>query len=363
MKPMTAMERVLTALGHKEPDRVPFFLTLTMHGAKALGVSIQDYFANPAYVAEGQIRLNQTYQDDFLYSFFYAAVEVEAWGADVIYTDDGPPNAGAPIIRTADHIRALEVPDVSRSPSLLKVLRATELMRERVGDAIPIAGVVMSPFSLPVMQMGFDHYLELIYEQPDLFERLMHVNEDFCVAWANAQFAAGATAIAYFDPVSSPTIILRDLYLKTGFPIAQRTLARFTGPTVMLLASGRVLPILDEIAQTGAPVVGASTIEDLDVMKASSRERMTILGNLNAIEMCRWTPQQAEAEVKRAIASAAPGGGFILCDNHGEIPWQVPETVLHAIADAVRKWGTYPLDWVEHESSETLHRDVQELPT
>ncbi len=360
---MNATERVLTTLGHKEPDRVPFFLTLTMHGARELGVSIPEYFANPDYVAEAQIRLNQTYQDDFLYNFFYAAVEVEPWGADVIYTDDGPPNAGAPIIRTAEHIRALEVPDVARSPSLLKVLRATELMHERVGGEVPIAGVVMSPFSLPVMQMGFDHYLELIYEQPDLFERLMRVNEEFCVAWANAQFAAGATAIAYFDPVSSPTIIPRELYLKTGFPIAQRTLSRFSGPTVMLLASGRVLPIMDEIAQTGAPIVGASTTEELSEMKASSRGRMTVIGNLNAIEMCRWTPQQAEAEVKRAIARAGRGGGFILCDNHGEIPWQVPETVLHAIADAVRKWGTYPLDWVEHESNETLHRDVRELST
>ena len=71
-----------------------------------------------------------------------------------------------------------------------------------------------------------------------------------------------------------------------------------------------------------------------------------MLGNLNAIEMRRWTPAQAEAEVKRAIAAAGPGGGFVLSDNHGEIPWQVPESVLMAIAAAVRKWGNYPLDWV-----------------
>jgi uroporphyrinogen decarboxylase len=27
-----------------------------------------------------------------------------------------------------------------------------------VGDSVPIIGVVISPFSLPVMQMGFDAY-------------------------------------------------------------------------------------------------------------------------------------------------------------------------------------------------------------
>ncbi|MGR8935731.1 MAG: methylcobamide--CoM methyltransferase MtbA, partial [Gammaproteobacteria bacterium] len=45
------------------------------------------------------------------------------------------------------------------------------------------------------------------------------------------------------------------------------------------------------------------------------------------------------------IAKAGRGGGFILADNHGEIPWQVPEAILLAIGDAVERWGRYPLDW------------------
>ena len=74
---------------------------------------------------------------------------------------------------------------------------------------------------------------------------------------------------------------------------------------------------------------------------------MSLLGNLNGIEMRNWTPQQAELIVKRAIAKAGHGGGLLLGDNHGEIPWQVPEEVLLAIGDAVEKWGRYPLDWVK----------------
>lgn len=51
--------------------------------------------------------------------------------------------------------------------------------------------------------------------------------------------------------------------------------------------------------------------------------------------------------MKQAIAKAGRGGGFILADNHGEIPWQVPDEVLLALREAVDLWGTYPLDWVE----------------
>jgi uroporphyrinogen decarboxylase len=247
------------------------------------------------------------------------------------------------------------MPRVSESPRLQEVLKATRILKEKAGDDAPIIGVVMSPFSLPVMQMGFDRYIELMYEQAGLFEQLMHVNEEFCVAWANAQIEAGATAICYFDPVASVTISSPEMYRETGFKVAQRTLARINGPTATHMASGRCLPIVDDLAATGTAVVGVSVLEDLAKLKAACYGKLTVLGNLNGIEMRRWTPLQAEAAVKEAIAKAGPGGGFILSDNHGEIPWQVPEEVLLAISAAVHKWGRYPLDWIENKPSRTQH--------
>jgi len=96
---ITSMQRTLTTLGHKEPDRVPFFLLVTLHGAKELGLSIKEYFSRAENVVEGQLRLRRKYGHDCICSFFYAPIEVEAWGSDVIYHDEGPPNSGAPFIR------------------------------------------------------------------------------------------------------------------------------------------------------------------------------------------------------------------------------------------------------------------------
>jgi uroporphyrinogen decarboxylase len=344
---MTSLERVLAALGHREPDRVPFFLLLTMHGAKELGLGIREYFARAANVVEGQLRLRAKYRHDCIYTFFYAPLEIEAWGGEVIYCEDGPPNSGAPFLRQSDDILRLTPPRIEDCPCLTKVLDATAQLKARVGAEAPIIGVVMSPFSLPVMQLGFERYLEILLEQPALFERLMSVNEEFCVAWANAQLAAGATAICYFDPVSSPTLIPKDLLLRTGLPVAGRTLARFHGPVAVHYASGACLSILEDIAALGVAAVGVSAREDLAALKAVAARKVSLLGNLNGIEMRRWDAATAEAAVKRAIAQAAAGGGFILSDNHGEIPWQVPDDVLLAVSDAVHRWGQYPLDWVK----------------
>lgn len=352
---MSSLERVSTTMAQREPDRVPLFLLVTMHGARELGMSIREYFSRAENVVEGQLRMRAKYDNDCVYAFFYAAAEVEAWGADVIYVEDGPPNSGLPPIRNPDDIPRMTPPRVAEAPSLVKVLRAEEMLRARLGGEVPVLGVVMSPFSLPVMQMGFDRYLDLIFERPELFERLMRINEEFCVAWANAQLRAGATAITYYDPVSSTTVVSRELYLRTGFPVAQRTLARIDGPTATHTASGTCLPIADAIADTGTQIVGVSVEESMAEIKKASGGRLTVMGNLNGIEMRRWTAAQTSDAVKAAIASAGPGGGFILSDNHGEIPYQVPEEVLLAVSDAARRWGRYPLDWLSGQPTSVVH--------
>lgn len=344
---MNSMQRVLAALSHKEPDRVPLFLLTALQGAKELGLSIEDYFSRADHVVEGQMRLLKKYRSDCLYPFFYVSVELEAWGGETIYQLDCPPNAGPPIIRRPEDIDRLQPPRVADAPCLTRILDTIRQLKARVGDSVPIIAVATSPFSLPVIQMGFDRYIELIYEQPERLARLMQANEEFCVEWSNAQLAAGATAICYFDPVSSVTVIPRELYLKTGQQVAKRTLARINGPTATHLASGRGLPIVDDIAATGSAVMGVSTLEDLAALKTAAQGKLTLLGNLNGVEMRHWSAEQAEMEVKRAIAKAGRGGGFILSDNHGEIPWQVPDEVLLAIGDAVERWGRYPLDWIE----------------
>jgi len=343
---MTSLQRVLTTLGHHEPDRVPFFMLSCLHGAREMGLSIKKYFAASETVVQGQLRMRAKYRHDCLYGFFYAAVEVEAWGGEVIYVDNGPPNSGEPFVHRPEDISGLVPPRIADCPCLAKVLEAIAGMKAAVGDDAPIIGVALSPFSLPVMQMGFEGYLTLMHENPALFERLMQINESFCVAWANAQMQAGATAICFFDPVSSSTIVPRELYLKTGYQIARRTLARIKGPTATHFASGRCLAIVDDVAQTGTAAIGVSAEERLDQLKTACRGKLALIGNLNGIAMRNWTADQAETTVKTAIARAGRGGGFILADNHGEIPWQVPEDVLLAVSEAVHRWGRYPLDWV-----------------
>ncbi len=348
---LTSLERVLAAMDHREPDRVPQFLATTLTGARELGLSIGEYFSRPEHVIEGQLRMQRKFRNDCYLGFLYGPLEVEAFGGEVVFVDDGPPNSGQPVIDDPARIPDLQPPDPRRSPVLRRTLETIAGLRQRGDPGVPILGVAIAPFSLPVMQLGFPAYLDLMADRPDLCARLLAINEEFCVAWANAQFDAGITAITYFDPLASPTNVTPETYRRWGRPVARRVLSRLQGPAAIHLASGRVLGVVDELVEVGAAGIGTGDLEDARAVKAACRRRTTMIGNLNGIAMARWTAAQAEVAVKDLLAAAAPGGGFVLCDGHGELPWQVPDDVILAVSEAVHTWGRYPLDWVEHHGA------------
>lgn len=343
MRPeMTPMERTLTTLKHQEPDRVPFFLQVTMHGARLLGMSIEKYYSHPENIVKGQLAMLDRYKHDSVNAITYASAEFEAFGGSTVFYEDGPPNSTEPTIKSLSDIERLERPNIQECRSLMVSLEATMGLKQKAGD-VPVVGFVISPFSLPVMQMGFENYFDLIYSEPKHFEMLMKINQSFCIELSNMLLEAGATAIVYFDPVSSATIIPRDKFIETGFKVAKSTIRSIKGPVIAHYASGRILPIIDKIIETGVLGTSLSIEEDPVMVKRLAGHKLTLVGNLNGIEMPNWTNEGSTTNVRNAINKVGHGGGFILSDTHGEIPYQVSEGTLMAMSEAVKAYGRYPL--------------------
>ena len=340
---MTSMERVRTTLSHQEPDRVPVMLLVSMHGAKELGLTIEEYFSKPELVIEGQLRLRRKYGHDCYNSATYGAVEYEAFGGRAIFAEDGPPNAGAPLLRTRSDIFNLEIPRLEDSPGLRAGVQIIRGLTEAAKGNVPVLGLAISPFSLPVMLMGFSAWLDLLQDDRAAVDHLLGLTGRFCMDWANAQFAAGATAVAYYDPLSAVDISHDSLFREIGLPAANRTIAGFDGPAAYHLASGRVAGRIDHIVSSGAAALGVSSLEDIGELKRHCAGRLTVIGNLNGLEMVGWDQDKTRSAVKACIEAAAPGGGFILSDNHGEIPFQVPDDTIHCLMDAAREFGSYPI--------------------
>lgn len=342
---LTPMERVMTAMSHREPDKVPLLFFFSFYPAKELGISIKDYFLNPDAVVEGQLLMLRKYRGDCVYTLHYGCIELEGVGVEPKWKEKGPPIANNIIIRNREDIRKLKFPPIKETRGLKNVLSVTEKLKREVKDRVPILGGVVSPFCLPIMQMGFDRYLDLLYNDREAFWELMEKNIPFTIEWANAQLEAGATAIGYGDPLASLDIIDKKTYLETGYKVAELTVPKIKGPVAIGFAGARAGGSVDYF--TGFSNVGAlgvSALEDIGEVKEKVKGRFTVVGNLNGVEMIDWSRETAEEKVKEIIGKAAKGGGLAIADNHGEIPYFVSEEILLTIREAVDRWGKYPIN-------------------
>jgi uroporphyrinogen decarboxylase len=339
MEGMTSQERMNAAMNFQESDRVPFVLSLTMHGAKELGLSLPEYYNKAENIIEGQLRMQKRYGHDALFAYLYSALDYEAWGGEASIRENGPANAGIPIISKKEDISQLNLPDIFSKSCVKKLLQVVSGLKAKSGGDVPVMGAITSPFSLPIMQLGFDRYIELIYQQEDLFWILMRLNSTFCLDLANAQYDSGADFVVYVDPMLSPELVPENIFCDKGMKVAKEILPRFKGPYGIHFGSAKMQPRLHDIAELSPAAVGISCNDDIKICKDITKGKAAVLGNLNGIAMTSWDSAHAAAEVKKAVAAGAAGGGYILSDTHGEIPFQVSDDVLGTIAETVKEYG------------------------
>lgn len=343
MTAATSAWRFGEVLAGRVPDRVPFFLPMTIQGAKPLGLSIRAYLSRPEHLVRGQLAWLERLGHDFVTAFHSAAAEVEPFGGEVIYYDDGPPNAGEPPLRAAD-VAGLVPPRVEDGPALRLVLEATRGLALALKGEVPVLGVAIGPFSLPAMQLGLPAWLDLLHDRPDLAAHLLAVNTAFCIAWCNAQLAAGASAVALAEPLASPALIERSRWRALGEPAARALLGGVKGGVAFGFGSAPAGGAADDVLALRPACFVGGFGEDLAHLKGLCRGRSTLLGGLDAVPLALGGPDHAEFEVRRALRVAGEGGGFILAEHHGEIPWATPVDTLLAVADAALRHGEYRPD-------------------
>jgi uroporphyrinogen decarboxylase len=342
MNEMTSLERVLATMTHKQPDRVPVFPILLLQGAAELGMGLEQYFSRGTNWAEGQLKLRDKYGHDCVVGVPHIVQDITAFGAKVMYWEKGSPSPGGMVIHSWDDVRKLTVPDPYATPELVETLKAIELLAKEVKGEVPIIGAVIAPFSLPSMLMGTELWMDLLLFEEDVVRNevmghMLEIALEFSANWANAQLAAGADVIVLADGMSSAAVLTRQQFIDFALPTVKAIVPRIKG-SVVHEGVGHLHPMLDLLVDTGILGVILSHLDDLALCKKIVGDKLALIGNLNNIEMLRWSPEQMTQKSRDALAAVSGCSGFVLSAQGPEIPLGVSDEVIHAMVQAPRNW-------------------------
>ncbi|MEX2683309.1 MAG: uroporphyrinogen decarboxylase family protein [Candidatus Sigynarchaeota archaeon] len=105
---------------------------------------------------------------------------------------------------------------------------------------------------------------------------------------------------------------------------------------------GEYLPLLVDAGLAGIQALEQEAGVDLAEIKENLGDRVTLVGGMDSSRVLSFgTPADVEDDVKRCIATAARGGGYIAGPSHTllDVPWS---NVL-ALREAIEKHRRYPL--------------------
>jgi MtaA/CmuA family methyltransferase len=332
------LERVRRRLRGEAVDRPPNFDIHMQRAAHQVGRSLSRYYLDHRVLVEANLAVLDAFDLDIVQAISDPYREASDLGLDVEWPEDTVPLRRAILLPTPEDAVSLKLVAPEDGRRMTDRLAAIRLLRERVGDDVPVMGWVEGAFALASVLRGDTNILLDIHDRPEWLKDFLNRLVEVGVAFARAQVAAGAHVVGLGDSMGS--LVSPKQYRTFVLPYEQRVFAavREAGGIARLHICGDTSHILADMAASGAAIV------DLDWKVDIGRAAETFgpggpapCGNFDPVAvLLRGSPEDVGAAV-RACAAAAGPRHFSAAGC--EVPDRTPAANLLAHARTLRELG------------------------
>jgi uroporphyrinogen decarboxylase len=384
---MTGRERVLAAIAHEEPDRVPILIGPTnATGIKmkayrelkaALGIEGEDRYIYDwpelgTALPDEEVMLRLGSDVRAVLDRFPAAVYDRArsrpphdpffddWGTGSTEIESGHWYPGihpmADATRLAD-IDAYPWPDMSDPSRLAHVRERTKELASQGSFAVLGCPWLLFPFERAHSLQGLDRFLENMLVEPEFASALLWKIEALCKDLMGRfldEAGPGLDIIKIGDDLGSQDnlLISPTLYREILKPVHADLIAFIKSKTkakVFFHSDGDIFDLIPDFIEIGVDILnpiqsGAGRMSDLARLKKTYGADLTFCGAIDTQRILPYgSPAEVRSEVRRVIDLLGPGGGYMLAAVHTVMD-EVPAANILAMVDAVREYGPYPLE-------------------
>ncbi len=384
---MTPRERVLAAINHEEPDRVPIVIGVS----NATGIKMKPY-------REIKKLIGVEAPDDYLYQWpelgtarideatlrrLHADVRgvrdlepahilqanrarpphsdyIDSWGSGAMEIAPDEWFPGVHPLLEATTIEEIERydgwPDMTDPSRVAHVAaRARQLAAENE-FAILATPWLLFPFERAMAMQGLEAFLLNMGLHPEFAVALLEKIAEQCKALMGIflqELGDNVDIIKIGDDLGTQQSLMMSpkMYREMLKPIHAdyiRFIKERTRAKVFFHTDGDVEPLIEDFIEMGVDILNpiqtsAGRMADLASLKSRYGDRITFCGAIDTHRILPFaTPDEVRKEVKRVIQALAPGGGFMLGAVH-TVMNDVPAENVLAMVDAVEEFGHYPI--------------------
>lgn len=219
------------------------------------------------------------------------------------------------------------------------------------GDTVSVHSEIFSPFSQFMEMLDYTNGLMALMDDPGKAKASLDALSDGAIELGCGQAAAGAHAVLISSAFAGGGLISRQHYTEFVLPYEKKVIAgiksRYDIP-VYTHTCGAIGDRLDLMAETGTNGIDTLDPPPLGTVELSDAKRLLagrqfIKGNLDPVNtVLMGTPDQVFEAARGRIATAGPGGGYILSTACSVAP-AAPAANIMKLREAVEEFGRYPI--------------------
>ena len=344
---MNSYERVIAALEHRQPDRVPYIESVIDLNLMQALVPGCDYYQFNDWLEMDSVGQNRSSwsRDNVQYVDKEKGLFRDKWGVIRAF---GPESTPAPVegpIKRPEDLKTYTPPD----PEAPDVLGAIPEIVARYKGKKAITALGRDAFFNPAFLRGMEQFLIDMIENPDLVHQLIEITLAHDIRAMQRVIQAGVDVIIFGDDYAdknSPLMSPRHFkeFILPGLTRCVKA-AHEAGAYVIKHTDGNIMPILDMIVDTG--IDGLNPLEpvagmDIGPIKQRYGKRIALIGNIDCGYLLSQAPVAEVRQVTReTMRVAMPGGGYCLSSSNSIHSSVKPENFM-AMIETWRECRDYP---------------------
>lgn len=378
--PLSHRKRVMRALSHQEPDRVPFDLGGTPNST----VHVVEYQKLKAHfkIEDEDTIIHKYQQVVAVHESILKALDIDFRCVvpgtpdetrDKLVGEDGyedewgvvrrkPPSSFYYDLVEAPLAGAITIQDIVKypmpnpyDPGYIRGLRDKLLYYRQNTDYATVLRLPVPMVHTAQYLRGFEDWFADLARDEKLVGAIFDAVVEQSATLAGEILKAGgdlADIVTFSDDLGAQNgpMISPELYRRLFKPRHKKyfdTVRKHTNALIQFHSCGSIYRLLNDIIELGADVIHPVQVsaKDMDssILGPEFGDRVSFWGGIDTQRILPYgTPEDVKTEVKRRIKDFAPGGGYVLGAVHNIQPGVPLENIL-AMYKAGEKYGWYPI--------------------
>lgn len=308
---------------------------MTHPGIELIGRTVREAVTDGNVHADAICALNERFPAAAVTAIMDLTVEAEAFGAEVVFSEDEIPNVVGRLVADYDSVAALEVPGLDKG-RVQQYLLANRLTAERIKDK-PIYGGAIGPFSLAGRLFDLSELMMAIYIEPETVTLLLEKCTDFIISYLRAMKQTGISGVILAEPAAG--LVSNDDCNAYSTAYVRKIVEAVQDKdfTVILHNCGNTGHCTDAMIKSGAAALHFGNKADMVEALRTCPAGIPVMGNLDPVGILG----QASADIVRAetlklLEATAGWDNFVLstgCDVPPHIPFENIAAFYEALED------------------------------